>query len=57
MILVGVKGSEGSVEARPVKRSEGSGQSEVRGVRSVRGQRGQEGKERPGQSVGSNSIR
>ena len=33
MILVGVKGS---VEARPVKRSEGSGQSGVRGVKRAR---------------------
>ncbi|MCL4442812.1 MAG: hypothetical protein M1456_01805 [Actinobacteria bacterium] len=62
MILVGVKGSEGSgssrevkpvkgsVEARPVRRSEGPGQS---GARSVRGQ---EGKDWPGQS-GVRSVR
>ena len=60
-------GQEVSVEARPVRRSEGSGQrgqegkdwpGQVRGVRSEgSGQRGQEGKERPGQSEGSNSIR
>ncbi len=36
MILVGVKGSEGSVEARPVKRSEGSrGQGEAKSVSGV----------------------